>query len=450
MEAIEDNMGTAAHDLTTLEHKEKALARYKMERDWFAFLLEAAGGMDTPEGKLQVKLLTILLDSKEKVISSVMNDTPFVAAYYCTAPEILNAMNLPWFMIMETPFLAASAPYLLDDLRGAEEMGMGTDLCSAIRLPMYYIESGLMPVPSAVVGLLSPCDGTTMLQQVLQHNPAWKNVPLFAPDPPYTSDERAIRYFANELRTMVSFLEEKTGRKMDMHRLREVCEESNRTYKLWQEYNELRRAVPCPHGWEIGGAQAFAVSQCFVAGDPRCTDWFQQLLECGEIKVKEGRGANEYFPEKIRILWFDIMPYGWVFEFMPWLEQEWGAILVMDMFSNFPYTLIDTSSEETMFHDLAKRNLMDVPMIRQARGTAENFSSDITRMVKDYKIDCVIWPGHMGHKDGAATAGIMRETCRGLGVPFLHIGLDLFDRRYTSVEEVKDKVSGFFRGMGLG
>jgi hypothetical protein len=88
-------------------------------------------------------------------------------------------------------------------------------------------------------------------------------------------------------------------------------------------------------------------------------------------------------------------------------------------------------------------------MIRQARGTAENFSNDIRRIVKDYKIDCVIWPGHMGHKDGAATIGIMRDTCRDLGVPFLHIGLDLFDRRYTSVDEVRDKTSDFFRGMGL-
>jgi len=166
--------------------------------------------------------------------------------------------------------------------------------------------------------------------------------------------------------------------------------------------------------------------------------------------VREGRGANDYAKEKIRLLWFDIMPYGWVFEFMPWLELEWGAILVMDMFSNFPYTMIDTTSEETMFHDLAKRNLVDVPMIRQARGTAENFSSDIVRIVKDYKIDCVIWPGHMGHKDGAATAGIMRETCRDIGVPFLHIGLDLFDKRYTSVDEVKNRVSQFFTGMGLG
>ena len=432
------------------EMKAKSLSRYKEERDWFAALLEAAKLMGTPEGELQVRLLTILLDSKRAVVDCVENGKPFIAAYYCTAPELFNAMQLPWFMIMETPFLAASAPYLLEDLQGAEDIGLGTDMCSAIRLPMYYIESGIMPVPSAVIGLLSPCDGTTMLQQVLQHNKAWKHVPLFSPDPPYTSDERAIRYFADELRRMVAFIEEHTGHGLDVDRLREVCEESNKIYTLWQEYNDLRRAVPCPHGWEIGGAQAFAISQCFVAGDPKCTHWFRQLVECGEQRVKAGRGANDSVPEKIRLLWFDIMPYGWVFDFMPWLEQEWGAVLVMDMFSNFPYTLIDTSSEESMFHGLAKRNLMDVPMIRQARGTAENFSSDIVRMVKDYKIDCVIWPGHMGHKDGSAAAGIMRETCRQLEVPFLSIGLDLFDRRYTSVDEVKDRVSQFFTGMGLG
>ncbi|MFQ5477858.1 MAG: 2-hydroxyacyl-CoA dehydratase subunit D [Candidatus Krumholzibacteriia bacterium] len=432
------------------EAKARSLARYQQEHDWFAFLYEAVDQIEAPEMLLQAKLIKILLDSKTEIVDCVTNNKPFIGAYYCTAPELFNAMDLPWFMIMETPFLGASAPYLLDDLQGAEELGLGTDLCTAIRLPMYYIESGLMPVPTAIVGLLSPCDGTTMLQQVLQHNRAWKDVPLFSPDPPYTSDERAINYFANELRQMASFLEEHTQRKLDLDRLREVCEESNKVYSLWQEYNELRRAVPCPHGWEIGGAQAFAISQCFVAGDPKCTAWFRQLVEVGEDRVREGKSARDGLEERIRLLWFDIMPYGWIFEFMPWLEEEWGAVLVMDMFSNFPYTLIDTSSEETILHDLAKRNLMDVPMVRQARGTAENFSSDIVRIVRDYKIDCVIWPGHMGHKDGAATAGIMRETCRDIGVPFLHIGLDLFDQRYTSVDEVKNKVSQFFTAMGLG
>jgi hypothetical protein len=432
--------------------REKSLARYKQERDWFALLYQATKLLPGEEGRLQEKLLTILLDSKEKVVDCVENEKPFIAGYFCNAPELFHAMDLPWYMLMETPFLAASAPYLLSDIEGAESMGIGTDLCTAIRLPIYYIENGLMPVPTAVLGLLYPCDGAPMLHQVIEHNSAWKDVPIYCCDPPYTSDERAVEYFADELRRMADFLQTHTGKTLDMEKLVRVCEESNQSYALWQEYNELRRSVPCPHGWALGGPQAFAISQCFVAGDPRCTSWFQQLLRCGELRIREGKGASEKegWKERIRLFWFDIMPYGWIFELMPWLEDEWGAVIVMDMFANFPYTMIDTSSEKTIFHDLAKRNLLDAPMIRQARGTAQNFSSDIRRIVKDYRIDCVIWPGHMGHKDGAATVGIMRETCRELAVPFLHIGLDLFDRRYTSPPEVRDKVSQYFSGMGLG
>ena len=103
-----------------------------------------------------------------------------------------------------------------------------------------------------------------------------------------------------------------------------------------------------------------------------------------------------------------------------------------------------------MFQGLAKRCLFDVPMIRQARGIADNFLSDISRIVRDYKIDCVVWPGHMGHKDGAASGSLMREICRDLNVPLLHIGLDLYDRRYTTIEQIKDSMSQFFTAMGLG
>jgi hypothetical protein len=430
---------------------EKSLARYKQERDWFALLMEGAKLLPGSEGQLQVQMLEILLDSKQAVIDCVDNHEPFIGGYFCNAPELFHAMDLPWFMLMETPFLAATAPYLASDIEGAEEMGLGADLCTAIRLPIYYIEKGLMPIPTAVLGLLYPCDGAPMLHQVIEHNKAWENVPIYSCDPPYSSDERAVNYFASELRRMVDFLHKHTGKTLDTVKLKEVCEESNRTYSLWQEYNEIRRSVPSPHGWALGGPQAFAVSQCFVAGDPRCTAWFEQLCKCGEERVKAGKGASdkEGWKEKIRLFWFDIMPYGWIFEFMPWLEDEWGAVIVMDMFGNFPYTLIDTSSEETIFHDLAKRNLLDSPMIRQARGTAEHFSNDIRRIVRDYKIDCVIWPGHMGHKDGSAAIGIMRETCRELGVPFLNLGLDLFDKSYTSIGEVKDKTADFFSGMGL-
>ena len=123
---------------------------------------------------------------------------------------------------------------------------------------------------------------------------------------------------------------------------------------------------------------------------------------------------------------------------------------MLTMFSFTPYTLIDTSTEKTIFQGLAKRNLVDPPMVRQARGFVDNFLNDLERIVKDYKIDCVIHPGHMGHKDGSASISLYREKCRELDVPFVSLGVDQFDKRYTTIDEMKAKISQFFNAMGLG
>ncbi len=424
------------------------LARYTQEQEWFQFLREHVKNSEIPEQQLAGKTLTFLLEMYDRIIQGVEEGKPFIATYFCSAPEICTALDLPWYMVMQTPFMASSAPFLLEDIDASEEMGLGSDLCTAIRLAIYYIEANLSPIPNCLVGLLYPCDGAPMLHQVIKHNSRWRDIPQFNCDPPYWADERSLDYFASELRKMTQFIEQHTGTKLDLDKLKEAVEESNAQYALWHEYNELRRAVPCPQGWDLGGSQCFSVAQVYRAGQKGGTDWFRKLIEIAEHKVKNKIGAVEN--ERIRLFWFDLLPFGWIFDFLPWLEQEWGAVMVMDMFGNNPYTMIDTSSEEEMWRGLAKRNLLDAPMIRQARGVADNFINDIIRIVKDYKIDVVIWPGHMGHKDGSATVGIMRETCRDLKVPFVHLGIDLFDKRYSTPEQVKDKMSQFFQAMGLG
>lgn len=429
------------------EHPE--MARYLSERDWFTFLREQTIALaEIPEMQLQTKTLDSLLEMYGRIIDAVDNGDPFVASYYCLAPELLTAMDLPYYMVMQTPFLASSVPYLVDDIDASEAIGLGNDLCTAIRLSIYYVEANLSPLPTCALNLLYPCDAAPLLHEVIVRNERWRDIPMFACDPPYYMDDRSLDYFADQLRQMGNFVAKHTGRKLDLDKLKETVEESNRMFGLWDEYNQLRRNVPSPHGWGIGGPQAFSQAWVYRAGMKEGTEWFQKLVDIAELNVKSGVGPVP--KEKIRLFWFDLLPFGWIMDFLPWLEEEWGAVMVMDMFGNFPYTMIDTSSEEEMWRGLARRNLFDAPMVRQARGVADNFSGDIQRIVKDYKIDVVVWPGHMGHKDGAATVGIMRETCRDLGVPFVHLGLDLFDRRYSTPEQMKDKISEFFRAMGLG
>jgi len=429
------------------ERLEKGLQLFRDDANWYKAIIEMMRLNPTEETEIMAAVPEMVIDYYDKMIRCAEEGKPFIGGWFCIAPEIYVAMDLPWYTILQTPFLSSRS--MLDDLDQTEKMGLGTDMCSAIRLGIYYVEAGIAPPPNALVGLIHPCDGVTVLHNVLVHDKEWGKIPIFCPDPPYWEDERSIDYCAGELRRMVSFLEEHTGHHLDMDRLREVVDESNKQYELWAEYNELRRAVPCPHGWGLGGGQCFGVAQVYGVGQPRGTAWFRDLVAHAEQRVRQGKGGMPT-EERIRLLWFDIRPYGWIFEFLPWLEEEWGANTVMDMFAYAPYTQIDTSTEDAMFKGLAERTLFEMPMIRQARGVADNFLNDIVRIVKDYKIDAVIWPGHMGHKDGSASAGMMREVCRDLGVPFLHIGLDLFDMRYTTMGELKDKVSQFFTAMGLG
>ena len=49
-----------------------------------------------------------------------------------------------------------------------------------------------------------------------------------------------------------------------------------------------------------------------------------------------------------------------------------------------------------------------------------------------------------------ATSRIAADTCRDLGVPFLNIGMDMADKRWRSVDDIRAHISRFFTTMGLG
>jgi benzoyl-CoA reductase/2-hydroxyglutaryl-CoA dehydratase subunit BcrC/BadD/HgdB len=396
---------------------------------------------------LHIPLVQDRLQNARETLECVEQGKPFLASWYSNAPEICTAMDLHWYCPVSGAFIAAvESPHAMEDLEGIDQLQVPADCCTLLRLGLYYVDAGVLPIPTAVVALVEPCDGVTSLHEVIRTHRDWRDVPTFAPDPPYFRDERSIDYFASELRGMVGFLEEHTGQKLEMERFVEVVEESNRQYELWLEYNDLRRSTPCPHGLTLATA-AFGVAQNNLCGSPRGTAWFRDLVADAEMRVRENR--PEVPNQKIRLLWYDIHPV-WFAELTPWLEEEFGANVIQSMLMNCPYTLIDTSSEDAIWRGLAKRNLLDTPMIRQAQGTVENFIYDIERIVKDFSIDCVVWPGHMGHKDSAASVSLMRDACRDLGVPFLHLGVDQFDRRYTPVEEVKNRIAQFFSAMNLG
>jgi hypothetical protein len=362
---------------------------------------------------LVIPLVEFRLEENKKTVECVETGEPFLSSWYTNAPEIYTAMDLHWYCVASGAFGTGGVepPSFLDDLERVDQMVVPADVCTLLRLSLFYVEADLVPPPTAFIAGITPCDGIVGLHEAIRNH-----------------------------------IEEHTGRKLEMARLREVVEESNRQYELWQEHNELRRSVPCPHGAALAMG-AFGVAQGRESGRPRGTAWLRKLVDDAEKRIVEKRPVVPN--ESIRLLWYDLHPV-WFGELIEWLQQEWRAIIIQSYFTYFPYTRVDTSSDDAIWEGLAKRALLDSPMVRQARGTVDVFAQDLVRIVKDFKLDCVIWPGHMGHKDGAAAIPMLKEACREVGVPFLQIGLDTYDRRYTPVDEIKNKISQFFSAMDLG
>ncbi len=428
------------------EKKRRSLERVYEDMALFGALEEGLKLAPDEMTHIFLPLIENNIRINKRTVECVENGIPFVASNFTNPPEIFTAMDIHWYFIYQAAWGGGvENPHLAEDLELLDKMPIANDCCTLLRMALYYLDAGYLPRPTAWVGITEPCDGIVGVYQAISHHPEWRDIPAFSPEPTYYEDERSIKYYAGEMKRMVEFLTEHTGKTLDMDRLKEVVEETNKQYSLWHEYNYLRQSSPTPHDAVLPGS-CFYVTNFEGAGHPRFTKWFEDLVEDAEKRVKENNPLVKN--QKFRALWFDI-PSVYYATLVPWMEEELGGTVVLDMVSYCPHTMIDTSSEDSIFEGMAKRSLCDGPMVRQARGFADNFLSDIVSIVKDFNIDLVIWPAHMGHKDGAASIRLMQDTCRELGVPFLSIGLDHVDKRYTTLDEIKDRISGFVRAMGL-
>jgi hypothetical protein len=353
-------------------------------------------------------------------------------------PEILYGMGLqPWmaeFLGIVLPMIEPSAcvPYI----DRAEMEGIPSDVCSLPKSTMGLVLLDQMPSPVAVVSSNMPCDGGMAQYAVIQRK---LRAPLFQLDVPHDfHDERAVGYFAHQLRDMIDFLERHTPGRMDWDRMREVCEERNRAVGYELDLWDLLKLRPAPMAAEpiYLTHMVYAVAQ---AGLPRSTEVFRRVAELARQNHERGEGAVPKEQHRV-VLWNP--PTMMFMDLFAWAEQAWGVALLMDMLTFHRHPFIDTRSPETMLRDLA-RIVMQGPMARHTRGPAANFFRDLFYIVEHFDLDMIWMAAHVGCKNTQALLGMLRERCRERETPLLVIDYDLMDPRVESPEGICAQVDRF-------
>lgn len=389
--------------------------------------------------------LELVEETDRKTLKCLNEGLPMVISWYGNANEIIHAMGIhTQGVVFDVQFHMYLTDPPMKDWYAMDALGLN-DVCSLIQIGTYCQRAGLLVKPGAVIAMMEPCDAQPLLHDSFRMH-GWDDIPYFYMDYPYGSEEEDWDYFTDEIKRLIAFLEKTfPGYMLDWDRLKEIVEETNKQYALWEELGQLMRTVPAPMpsaftpGWPL--------TQHHAQGDPRATKVFQMMVAGAEQAVKEGRGAVPN--EKIRILWGDLNP-NWDKQICPWMAEKYGAVIVQS-FEGYakPYEPVDTSSHEAMLRGLAKRAINQVPMIRQARGTVDTLLEDIETIVRDYSCNCVFMPCHMGHKDVSGTRQFVKNLCDELGVPVLFMEVSLMDERYFPIDQLKRKISDFFEATGL-
>jgi benzoyl-CoA reductase/2-hydroxyglutaryl-CoA dehydratase subunit BcrC/BadD/HgdB len=317
----------------------------------------------------------------------------------------------------------------------AESSGLPPDCCSADKGAIGAIMKDLYPPPACCVGINTPCDSQVMSTQAMAE---LSGKPFFVIDVPYYDDDRTIDHVAAQLKELIPFLEQHTGRKMDWDHLKHVCQLSNRAVeKIW-EWLDWRRQVPLTQSSKL---VAFTlVHQIVFVGTETGVMVAEQLAR--EARERYER-KERYFEERVRAVWYQD-PVWTDLQIYDWMERELGLTVPVDVFGFYAQEgLIDTSSPESIIWGLARKLVKCQPMARQFRGNIESYIADFMHMHEAFQADCAIFAGHLACKHAWGGVGLFREACRKADIPLLVFEFDMFDPRITSREAIEAELTRF-------
>lgn len=357
-------------------------------------------------------------------------------------PEILRAMGLAPFMtellgILMPMIKPHSVEHYIDT---CENEGVPPDICSLPKSTIGVTLQGHLPPALAIVSSNLPCDGGMASYMLIEKQ---LKLPTIRLDVPYNfTNERAVEYFAGELRRLIAWLEANTPGRMDWERLREICEERNRMVEHEMELWDLIRIRPAPMAGEpvwLSHMWNFNISP----GTAASTRTFKRIAEMGRKNLEEG--ISSIRNERYRALLWNPPTIHFI-DIYNWAEKVYGISLIMDSMTFNRIPLIDVDTPESMLQGLGK-TIMNGPMARHTRGPASNYLDDIFHICKQFQIDMVWVAGHIGCKNTQALNGMLREMCRQEGIPLLIINYDLSDPRIVPREGIIAQIDHFMENV---
>jgi len=359
----------------------------------------------------------------------------FIAAHTVFFPtEILYAMDIvPMHTEATTWMISLFTGECADILSAGAELGLASEICTPHRGLAGAYAIGTLPHPDVILWSNMVCDNTAKSGEMLMEI---NHCPGFFIDRPFQQSDEEERYLVGELKDMINFLEEQSGRKLNWSRLEEIVARMDKQIELTREICELRKAVPTP--FHPQGFLELVSTDYLLPGQPEAIEYLETLRQELTEMVKTGKGAVSH--ERFRLMTLFLPPM-YLMGFLEKLSQEYGAVSVTEPF--FTYWGEGKLDPAKPLESVAKKSYM-IPEMRMYGPLDERALGSIVDCAKQYKVDGAIYYADVGCRHTCATIKLFKDILSKIDVPVLTLDCDVVDPTATSAEEVREKLGQFF------
>lgn len=371
---------------------------------------------------------------------------PVVWSYGLLPREIFVALDVPAIALEHLPIMLAAKQIIGRYLDIAEQAGFARDLCPYHTSMLGVVEAEtrdaylerLFEPPDIIIGSNMPCmsESKSFLYAVEKYR-----VPHYFTDAPIClggSDppERTVKYYAAELKGLLSFLEQH-GLKTDMVTLSEVVERSREMSRMWAEMDEYRKVSPAPMTAVDGLVNMYLLA--YMPGQPDAADILRRLRD--EVKTKARNKVAAVESEKFRLLFLGVPPF-YNLGLLSYLEKDGGVFVKAEIEYNGQ---VDSNvlDPQHPLESLAKKAIIDMPCPMYA-----NRIDIMRRAIRDFRIDGIVAANKRGCRNMPAGFKIMKDiAAREFGVPMTIIDLDGLDLREYDDVQVKSRLDAFMETL---
>lgn len=280
------------------------------------------------------------------------------------------------------------------------------------------------------------CDGKKKAWEILN-----REVPVYVMDLPQMKREKDIAAWEDEIKLLISKVEECTGNKVTPEGLAENIKLINEKRKALARLYNTRKNLSVP----ISGKDALLITQIAFYDDPaRFTSQTNDLCKELDQRVAQGKGVFPANAPRIMVTGTPMAIPNWKLHHI--IETSGAPVVVEELCTGVRYfeNPVDESAQtlDAQIRALAERYMKtNCACFTPNPGRVE----DILRLVKEYRVDGVVDYNLQFCGLYSTESYLVQQALKEAGIPVLHIESDYSEQDF---EQIRTRVQAFLEILG--